>query len=140
MVQHLSQLGEFGLIEQIRKRFSNIPDGVTGIGDDCAILPQQFGRDTLVSTDMLIEGTHFLRRDISPYDLGWKSAAVNISDIAAMGGHPTATFLSLALPATTTCRRTRRPTPASRSSPSTAGTIARRRLPCWATVSATSRT
>ncbi len=102
MIQHLSQLGEFGLIEQIRKRFSNIPDGVTGIGDDCAILPQQFGRDTLVSTDMLIEGTHFLRRDISPYDLGWKSAAVNISDIAAMGGHPTATFLSLALPATTT--------------------------------------
>lgn len=101
MEHHLSQLGEFGLITQIRERFRT-PDGVTGIGDDCAILPQQFGRDTLVSTDMLIEGTHFLRRDISPYDLGWKSAAVNISDIAAMGGHPTATFLSLALPASTT--------------------------------------
>jgi thiamine-monophosphate kinase len=101
MEQHLSQLGEFGLIAKIRKRFP-APDGVTGIGDDCAILPQQSGRNTLVSTDMLIEGTHFLRRDISPYDLGWKSAAVNISDIAAMGGHPTATFLSLALPATIT--------------------------------------
>ena len=101
MEQHLSQLGEFGLIAQIRERFRT-PDGVTGIGDDCAVLPQQSGRNTLVSTDMLIEGTHFLRRDISPYDLGWKSAAVNISDIAAMGGHPTATFLSLALPATTT--------------------------------------
>ena len=101
MEEHLSSLGEFGLIAQIRERFRT-PDGVTGIGDDCAVLPQQFGRNTLVSTDMLIEGTHFLRRDITPYDLGWKSAAVNISDIAAMGGHPTATFLSLALPATVT--------------------------------------
>lgn len=101
MPQQLSQLGEFGLIAQIRERF-RAPEGVTGIGDDCAILPQQFGRDTLVSTDMLIEGTHFLRKDITPYDLGWKSAAVNISDIAAMGGHPTATFLSLALPGNVT--------------------------------------
>ena len=80
MEEHLSSLGEFGLIAQIRERFRT-PDGVTGIGDDCAVLPQQFGRNTLVSTDMLIEGTHFLRRDITPYDLGWKSAAVNISDI-----------------------------------------------------------
>ena len=94
----LSDLGEFGLIAQIRERFP-APDGTTGIGDDCAILPQRDGRDTLVSTDMLVEGTHFLRDDIPPYDLGWKSAAVNLSDIAAMGGQPTGTFLSLALPA-----------------------------------------
>ena len=83
----LADLGEFGLIERIRKRFP-APDGVTGIGDDCAVLPQRDGRQTLVSTDMLIEGTHFLRDDISPYQLGWKSAAVNLSDIAAMGGRP----------------------------------------------------
>ena len=94
----LSDLGEFGLIAQIRERFP-APDGTTGIGDDCAILPQRDGRDTLVSTDMLVEGTHFLRDDIPPYDLGWKSAAVNLSDIAAMGGQPSGTFLSLALPA-----------------------------------------
>ena len=94
----LSDLGEFGLISRIRERFP-APDGVTGIGDDCAVIPQRDGRDTLVSTDMLIEGTHFLRGDITPYRLGWKSAAVNISDIAAMGGTPTATFLSVALPA-----------------------------------------
>ncbi|MBQ9661013.1 MAG: thiamine-phosphate kinase [Bacteroidales bacterium] len=94
----LSDLGEFGLIGRIRERF-RVPEGVTGIGDDCAVLPQRSGRDTLVSTDMLIEGTHFLRADIPPYRLGWKSAAVNISDIAAMGGSPTATFLSVALPA-----------------------------------------
>ncbi|MCR4824441.1 MAG: thiamine-phosphate kinase, partial [Bacteroidales bacterium] len=86
------------LIDRIRTLFP-CPEGLTGIGDDCAVLPQNSGRDTLVSTDLLIEGTHFLRADIPPHHLGWKSAAVNISDIAAMGGTPTATFLSVALPA-----------------------------------------
>ena len=94
----LADLGEFGLIERIRARFP-APDGVTGIGDDCAVLTQHSGQESLVSTDMLVEGTHFLREDIPPFDLGWKSAAVNLSDIAAMGGKPTGTFLSLALPA-----------------------------------------
>ena len=94
----LSEIGEFGLIGRIRDLFP-APDGVKGIGDDCAVLPQRSGRDTLVSTDMLVEGTHFLRADIPPYRLGWKSAAVNVSDIAGMGGRPTATFLSVALPA-----------------------------------------
>ena len=98
MGKTLKDLGEFGLIARIRERFT-APEGVTGIGDDCAVLPQRDGRDTLVSTDMLVEGTHFLRDDITPYQLGWKSAAVNLSDIAAMGGKPTGTFLSLALPA-----------------------------------------
>ena len=94
----LADLGEFGLIERIRARFP-APEGVTGIGDDCAVLRPGYNQDTLVSTDMLVEGTHFLREDIPPFDLGWKSAAVNLSDIAAMGGKPTGTFLSLALPA-----------------------------------------
>ncbi len=96
----LSELGEFGLIGKIREHFP-APDGVTGIGDDCAVLPPNYHADTLVSTDMLVEGTHFLTDRISPCDLGWKSAAVNLSDIAAMGGKPTGTFLSLALPAST---------------------------------------
>ena len=76
----------------------SVPEGVTGIGDDCAIIPQESGMETLVSTDMLIEGTHFLMDDITPWQLGWKSAAVNISDIAAMGGSPEGSFLSFALP------------------------------------------
>ena len=94
----LADIGEFGLIDRIRARFP-APEGVTSIGDDCAVLPQKDGMETLVSTDMLVEGTHFLRDDIPPYRLGWKSAAVNLSDIAAMGGSPVGTFLSVALPA-----------------------------------------
>lgn len=95
----LKTSGEFGLIEKIRT-MAGAPKGVTGIGDDCAIIPQKDGLDTLVSTDMLVEGVHFLLDDITPWQLGWKSAAVNISDIAAMGGTPTASFLSFALPGT----------------------------------------
>lgn len=93
----IKTLGEFGLIEEIRKGIS-LPDGILGIGDDCAVIPQATGRESLISTDMLIEGTHFLLEDISPYRLGWKSAAVNISDIAGMGGRCTGSFLSFALP------------------------------------------
>lgn len=95
----LSDIGEFGLISLIESGIS-APQGVTGIGDDCAVIPQTAGMDTLVSTDMLMEGDHFLLDDISAYELGWKSAAVNISDIAAMGGQPSATFLAFALPVT----------------------------------------
>lgn len=93
----LSEYGEFGLIDRIREEFK-VPDGVDGIGDDCAIIPQSGGMDTLVSTDMLMEGTHFLLDDISPRQLGWKSAAVNFSDIAAMGGRPVGSFLAFSLP------------------------------------------
>ena len=90
-------MGEFEFIDSIRKHFA-VPDGFTGIGDDCAIIPRGDGLETLVTKDMLVEGVHFLLERISAYDLGWKSAAVNISDIAAMGGTPVASFLSLALP------------------------------------------
>ncbi|MBP5796333.1 MAG: thiamine-phosphate kinase [Bacteroidales bacterium] len=95
----LKELGEFGLIERIKEALGGpVPDGVLGIGDDCAVLPQAGGMETLVSTDMLLEGTHFLRGDIPARLLGWKSAAVNFSDIAAMGGRPVGSFLSLGLP------------------------------------------
>lgn len=93
----LKSKGEFGLIEEIRKDFPAV-EGILGIGDDCAVIPQQIGMETLVSTDMLVEGTHFLLEEVHPYELGWKSAAVNFSDIAAMGGSPLGCFLSFALP------------------------------------------
>lgn len=92
----MAKKGEFGLIDFISAHF-HAPQGMVGIGDDCAIIPD-YGEDTLVSTDMLLEGIHFLRDKASPEDIGWKAAAVNLSDIAAMGGIPIATFLSMALP------------------------------------------
>ncbi|MBO4843584.1 MAG: thiamine-phosphate kinase [Bacteroidales bacterium] len=94
----LKELGEFGLIERIKEAVGGAPEGVLGIGDDCAVLPQAGGMETLVTTDMLVEGSHFLRDDIPARLLGWKSAAVNFSDIAAMGGRPVGSFLSLGLP------------------------------------------
>ena len=88
--------GEFGFIDMIRQRF-DVPVGMMGIGDDCAVIPA--GKSEFIySTDMLMERVHFLRDVASPEDIGWKSLAVNLSDIAAMGGTPAATFLSIALP------------------------------------------
>lgn len=93
----IKELGEFGLIEVIQEGIE-LPDGVVGIGDDCAVMPQKSGVETIVSSDMLVEGSHFLLDEITPYGLGWKSAAVNISDIAAMGGRCVGSLLSFALP------------------------------------------
>lgn len=92
----MSTRGEFGLIDFIKGHF-NVPEGITGIGDDCAVIPAG-EEELLISTDLLMEGIHFLRNGSSPEDIGWKAAAVNLSDIAAMGGTPVATFLSVALP------------------------------------------
>lgn len=95
----IADIGEFGLIDRVNNMFAGtIPaQEAIGIGDDCAVIPAG-ERDWLVTTDMLLEGTHFLRNGTGPYDLGWKSLAVNLSDIAAMGGKPTASFLSLGIP------------------------------------------
>ena len=89
--------GEFEFINGIRTMFK-VPEGMTGIGDDCAVIPQKNGLETLVSTDMLVEGSHFIMDKIDPCQLGWKAAAANFSDIAAMGGIPVGSFLAVALP------------------------------------------
>ncbi|MBN2207174.1 MAG: thiamine-phosphate kinase [Candidatus Aminicenantes bacterium] len=96
----LSDLGEFGLIARFAPPFlKGLGRSVTGIGDDCAVLPWTKRAALLVTTDMLLEGVHFLRATISASDLGAKSLAVNLSDVAAMAGTPRSAFLSLALPA-----------------------------------------
>ena len=89
---------EFDFIKQVSSAFGT-QEGVLGIGDDCAVIPQDSSWETVVSTDMLVEGSHFLLSDVSPYQLGWKSAASNFSDIAAMGAEAVGSFLALALPA-----------------------------------------
>ncbi|MCX9157443.1 thiamine-phosphate kinase [Niveibacterium sp. 24ML] len=71
---------------------------VLGVGDDCAIVAPRAGYELLVSSDMLVAGTHFLP-DTDPARLGWKTAAVNISDIAAMGAQPRWMTLALSLSA-----------------------------------------
>ena len=77
------------------------PPLLKGIGDDCAVLGP-FGDDVLVWTaDLLTEDVHFTRESSSPADLGYKSMAVNLSDIAAMGAKPVAAVLSIALPPST---------------------------------------
>ena len=89
---------EFGLIDKIAAMCRRLPDnGWEGIGDDCAVLPM--GDESLVvTTDMLAEGVHFLRHAASAREIGRKSLAVNLSDVAAMGAQPVATVLSIAIP------------------------------------------
>ena len=69
-----------------------------GIGDDCALLAPTPGHELAISTDMLVAGRHFLD-DVDPASLGWKTLAVNLSDLAAMGARPLAFTLAVALPA-----------------------------------------
>lgn len=95
----IKEIGEFGFIEQIADRFKSlVPKSIYGIGDDCAIIPANETEDFVVSTDLLIEGVHFLRDKITPFNLGYKSLAVNLSDIAAMGAEPVGAFLSIGIP------------------------------------------
>ena len=94
----LSRLGEFGLIDRIRRKVA-VGRGVRlGIGDDAAWVDHPQG-SSLVTADLLIEGIHFDLKWTSLVDLGYKSLAVNISDIAAMGGTPAYVMLSLGIPA-----------------------------------------
>jgi thiamine-monophosphate kinase len=95
----LSDLGEFGLIARIAEHCVARPEGVVkGIGDDCAVVRASGGRLTLVTVDLLVERVHFLRGAITPEQLGAKALAVNLSDVAAMGGTPRDAFVSLAVP------------------------------------------
>ena len=96
-------LGEFELIKRMSTGL--VPTGrpvVAGIGDDSAVLHPPTGRLQLVTTDMLVENVHFRLDFAELFQIGWRSLAVNISDIAAMGGEPTYAFVSIGLPRETT--------------------------------------
>ena len=88
-------MGEFDLIDRFFKRPALGAD--LGIGDDCALLSPRQGHQLAFSTDMLVEGRHFLS-SVDPARLGHKSLAVNLSDLAACGAEPRAFLLSLSLP------------------------------------------
>jgi thiamine-monophosphate kinase len=103
--QTVRDAGEFGLIDRIH---AALPEDVRtssalaiGIGDDTSVWTPPQGEQLLITTDALIEGVHF---DLAWHDwrsLGWKSLAVNVSDIAAMGGQPALAEIALGLPADT---------------------------------------
>jgi thiamine-monophosphate kinase len=92
---------EFALIDRYFRHPPRDPGHtVLGVGDDGAIVRATAGCELVVSTDMLVAGTHFLV-DTDPEDLGWKTLAVNVSDMAAMGAQPRWALLAAALPAAT---------------------------------------
>lgn len=85
--------------ELIARHFTRgITHTVLGVGDDGALIAPNPRCEIVVSSDMLVEGTHFLP-DTDAVDLGWKTLAVNVSDIAAMGARPRWATLAMALPA-----------------------------------------
>ncbi len=98
----LSDLGEDRFLERVRDLVPKPGPLVRlGIGDDAAALAIPNGEQTLVSTDVMVEGVHFTRQTLPPRFVGRKAIAINASDIAAMGGRPVAALLSLVTPAET---------------------------------------
>ncbi len=96
----LKRLGEFGLISRIRARLKyRSGQTILGMGDDCAAYKPAPGKCQIVTTDTLTEDVHFKKNLIPPERLGYKALAVNISDIAAMGGTPRLALLTLGISA-----------------------------------------
>jgi len=97
----IGDLGEFALIARLQQRLHDTTHRqvVRGIGDDCAVLRPSAGMDLLLTTDTQEEGVHFRRDWATPQDIGWRCLAVNVSDIAAMGGSPLGAVIALSVPA-----------------------------------------
>ncbi|QUY44491.1 thiamine-phosphate kinase [Acaryochloris marina] len=91
----VAELGEQQLLQRLY-RFCE----PSMVGDDAAVLTPRSGHHLVVTTDMLVDGIHFSDRTTSPADVGWRSAAANLSDIAAMGASPLGLTISLGLPGT----------------------------------------
>jgi thiamine-monophosphate kinase len=96
----VSEIGEFGLIARIQQILppATHPDLILGIGDDTAVIRQDDQRVILITCDIQIQNQHFRLKHTPPYQLGRRAMAVNLSDIAAMGGQPTFALVSLGLP------------------------------------------
>lgn len=99
----MSTLGELGEAAVLARIFPRLPESaatILGPGDDAAVLRAPDGR-FVVTTDTMIHGPDFRIAWSTPHDLGWKAAATNLADIAAMGARPTALVVALAAPADT---------------------------------------
>ncbi len=97
---------EFDLIRALHKRHGRqSPSVIQGIGDDAAVITSPTGQWTVLTTDLLTEGIHFDLRTATMADIGFRAAAANLSDIAAMGGTPQHLLVALAIPRTGTSRQ-----------------------------------
>lgn len=95
----IKDIGEIGLINRLAGRARADKTVVKGIGDDAAVIKWTKDKYLLFTCDMLIEGVHFDLRKATPFQIGWKALARNISDIAAMGGMPKYALVSVGLDA-----------------------------------------
>ncbi|WP_157156606.1 thiamine-phosphate kinase [Diaminobutyricimonas sp. LJ205] len=94
----LGSVGELGALARLFPRLPKADAELLGPGDDCAVIAAPDGR-FVVTTDMMIHGPDFRLAWSTPHDLGWKAAASNLSDVAAMGATPTALVVAIAAPA-----------------------------------------
>lgn len=96
----VGDIGEFGLIDRIQQLLPEVDhkDLIIGIGDDTAVTRIDENHSMLITCDIQVENQHFRLNNISPYQLGRRAIAVNLSDIAAMGGRPTFALVSLGFP------------------------------------------
>jgi thiamine-monophosphate kinase len=98
-----STIHEFDLVRALNRQHSRrTPSVIRGIGDDAAVVTSGAGRWSLLTTDLLAEGVHFDLRTATMADIGFRAAAANLSDIAAMGGTPLYLLVALAIPRTGT--------------------------------------
>jgi thiamine-monophosphate kinase len=96
--EQVGGLGEFALLRQMLPRFPQSPSVLVGPGDDAAVV-QVPGVGVVASVDVLVDGVHFRRAWFDGSDVGFKAAAVNMADIAAMGARPLALLVGLVAPA-----------------------------------------
>jgi thiamine-monophosphate kinase len=95
----MKKFSELEFIRNIRKKVVAGNDNlITGIGDDTAIIRCEGEKDLLITCDLMTEGVHFSLDYFTPADIGWRSLAANLSDIASMGGKPLYYTLSIAVP------------------------------------------
>src|SRR6185436_3167084 len=93
----ISALGEFGLIEHVTRNIElQNASSVLGVGDDAAVI-DHFGKQTVITTDLLLEGVHFDLMYTPLKHLGYKSVVVNLSDIYAMNATPTQVTISIGI-------------------------------------------
>ncbi|WP_010285575.1 thiamine-phosphate kinase [Bacillus timonensis] len=89
---------EFHFIDQIKPKRVSRSGLIAGIGDDAALFRPTQEMEQIICMDTMVEGVHFTKKTMDPYQIGYKALAVNISDIAAMGGTPTYYLVSIAIP------------------------------------------